>query len=208
LSSRNKSIRQSIGLWLRRALFFAGVACLSYVACLIVDAESHQEYEEWRFNRAIRASAADAARTKVPSPIAQHIAPVSYAPGETIGRLEIARVGISTMIGEGTENKTLRRGVGHITGTPLPGETGNVAVAGHRDTFFRELRNVQIDDEIILTSARGNRTYRVDSIRIVDPDDVEVLNDSGEPAITLVTCYPFYFVGPARKRFIVRAHGS
>jgi sortase A len=100
----------------------------------------------------------------------------------------------------------LRHAVGHIPGTPLPGQQGNVGLAGHRDTFFRGLRNIQKDDEITLTTLHGSYRYRVDSTRIVRPEDTKVLAATADDFLTLVTCYPFYFVGPAPKRFIVRAH--
>ena len=92
------------------------------------------------------------------------------------------------------------------SGTPLPGQQGNVAITGHRDTFFRPLRNIRKDDEITLTTLSGSYRYRVDSTKVVEPEDTEVLDDSDDAILTLVTCYPFYFVGPAPKRFIVRAH--
>ena len=100
----------------------------------------------------------------------------------------------------------MRRAVGHIPGTPLPGQQGNVAIAGHRDTFFRALRNIRKDDEITLATLDGSYRYRVDSTKVVEPEDTQVLDDSHDKILTLVTCYPFDFVGVAPKRFIVRAH--
>ena len=132
--------------------------------------------------------------------------PVAAIPGGALGRIEIARIGLAAMILEGTNGRTLRRAVGHIPGTPLPGQQGNVAIAGHRDTFFRPLRNVQHNDEITLTTLDGTYRYLVDSTQVVAPEDTQVLDDSRDTILTLVTCYPFYFVGPAPKRFIVRAH--
>ena len=88
----------------------------------------------------------------------------------------------------------------------MPGQQGNVAIAGHRDTFFRPLRNVQTDDEITLTTLGGSYHYLVDSTKWFSPEDTQVLDNSSDTILTLVTCYPFYFVGPAPKRFIVRAH--
>ncbi len=123
-----------------------------------------------------------------------------------MGRIEIGTIGLSAMILEGTDGKTLRRAVGHIPGTALPGQQGNVAIAGHRDTFFRGLRNSLKDDEITLTTLSGSYRYRVDFTKVVEPEDTEVLDRSDDAILTLVTCYPFYFVGPAPKRFVVRAH--
>jgi sortase A len=122
-----------------------------------------------------------------------------------IGRLEIPRLGLSAMLIEGDDQKTLRRAVGHIPGTPLPGQPGNVALTGHRDTFFRPLRNIRASDIIVVTTLQGQYRYRVVSTRVVRPDNVAVLNPSAGEILTLVTCYPFYFVGAAPDRFIVRA---
>ena len=106
---------------------------------------------------------------------------------------------------EGVGKTNLRRAVGHIPGTALPGEPGNVGLAGHRDTFFRPLKDLKIKDEIQLSTLKGIFKYQVVSLRVVEPSDVAVLAPSGEDELTLVTCYPFYFVGPAPKRWIVRA---
>ena len=126
--------------------------------------------------------------------------------GSPLGRIEISSIGLAAMIMEGIDGKTLRHAVGHIPGTPLPGQAGNVALAGHRDTFFRGLRNIHKDDEITLTTLHGSYRYRVDSTQVVEPQATEVLDNSVDDILTLVICYPFYFVGPAPKRFIVRAH--
>ena len=126
--------------------------------------------------------------------------------GSALGRIEISAIGLDAMIMERTDAKTLRRAVGHISGTPLPGQQGNVAIAGHRETFFRALRNIRADDEITLTTLAGSYRYRVNSIKVVEADDTTVLDKSDAAILTLVTCYPFYFVGPAPERFVVRAH--
>jgi sortase A len=122
-----------------------------------------------------------------------------------IGRIDIPRLGLSAMVIEGTSAHNLRRAVGHITGTALPGQPGNVGISGHRDTFFRPLRNIHRDDIITLTTLFGEFRYRVVSTRIVSPSNVTVLEPGGNDSLTLVTCYPFYFVGAAPHRFIVRA---
>jgi sortase A len=106
---------------------------------------------------------------------------------------------------EGVDKTSLRRAVGHIPRTALPGAAGNVGLAGHRDTFFRPLKDIKIEDEIQVSTLNGTFKYKVVSLRIVDPENVGVLAPSGENVLTLVTCYPFYFVGPAPKRWIVRA---
>jgi sortase A len=112
---------------------------------------------------------------------------------------------VTAMVREGADGKTLRRAVGHIPGTALPGEAGNVALAGHRDTFFRALRDIRKDDTIQFETESGIYRYQVESTEIVGPRDVGVLAASNQDTLTLVTCYPFYYVGSAPKRFIVRA---
>jgi sortase A len=126
-------------------------------------------------------------------------------PSALIGRLEIPRLRLTVMVREGADEHTLRLAVGHIPGTALPGRKGNVGLAGHRDTFFRALRDIQTDDAIDFQTANGTYRYLVESTKIVGPRDVGVLAASGGETLTLVTCYPFYYVGSAPKRFIVRA---
>jgi sortase A len=138
--------------------------------------------------------------------------PVTGAPNQAppakrsvIGRLEIPRLQLAVMVREGADEGTLSRAVGHIPGTALPGNIGNVGLAGHRDTFFRALRNIRADDTIELQTTAGTYRYLVKSTKIVTPRDVSVLEASGGETLTLVTCYPFYYVGSAPKRFIVHA---
>jgi sortase A len=125
--------------------------------------------------------------------------------GDVLGRMEIPRLGISVAVLQGTNSRVLRLGAGHIAGTPLPGEAGNIGIAGHRDTFFRGLKDVRKNDEIQLQTATGMFHYEVDWLRVVAPEDIAVLAPSTESALTLVTCYPFYLVGPAPRRFVVHA---
>jgi sortase A len=125
---------------------------------------------------------------------------------EPIARLQIPSVGINTLVLEGDDGHALRLGAGHIPGTALPGEEGNVGIAGHRDTFFRPLRKIEQNDSITLETQDAVYTYRVDAIEVVDPSLVALLQPTPNNTLTLVTCYPFYFVGAAPERFIVRAH--
>jgi LPXTG-site transpeptidase (sortase) family protein len=122
-----------------------------------------------------------------------------------IGRLEAHRLGISVITREGTDASTLERAIGHIANTALPGEAGNAAFAGHRDTFFRRLRYVRAGDRIIITTVSGRHEYVVRDTRVVSPTDVSVLDPTPTPTLTLVTCFPFRYIGPAPERFIVRA---
>jgi sortase A len=122
-----------------------------------------------------------------------------------LGVLRISAINLEVPVLEGTDDLTLNRAVGHIEGTPAPGGTGNVGIAGHRDGFFRALRDIELGDTIDLFTEKGNSRYVVDGIVMVPPDDVSVLAPRSQPALTLVTCYPFYFVGSAPLRYIVRA---
>lgn len=127
------------------------------------------------------------------------------AVGSVIGRLEAPTLHVTTTVLEGSDDRTLGRGSGHIEETPLPGEPGNVGIAGHRDTVFRPLRHAKPGDPLTLTTADRVFHYRITRTFIVDPQDVYVLDPTAKPTLTLVTCYPFYFVGHAPRRFIVKA---
>ncbi|HKY33745.1 MAG TPA: class D sortase [Candidatus Polarisedimenticolia bacterium] len=122
-----------------------------------------------------------------------------------LGRLEIPSIGLDVMVLQGTDDWTLNRAVGHIEGTAHPDEPGNVGIAGHRDGFFRGLRHLTLGQRIHMTTLEGNYQYVVRSIDVVRPSQVEVLDPTPRPALTLVTCYPFYHVGTAPQRYIVRA---
>jgi len=119
--------------------------------------------------------------------------------------IRIRRLGIEAPVLEGTGDWALDRGVGHVEATAAPGARGNCALAGHRDGFFRALKDIQAGETIELETTSGVSTYRVERTWIVDPDDVSVLNPTAARTVTLVTCYPFYFIGSAPQRFIVRA---
>lgn len=122
-----------------------------------------------------------------------------------IGRIEIPRLKISAVIVEGTEPDILDRAVGHFASTALPGQPGNVGLAGHRDTFLRGLGRIRADDVVLISTPESTHRYVVERNLVVEPDSVEVLDATATPSLTLVTCYPFTFVGPAPQRFIVRA---
>ncbi len=182
--------------WTQRVLFVSAVVLLGYCAFVASDTwifqkQASRHLDDRLEQHNVRRSALDIGAKGL------------------IGRLEIPRLGLSVMLMEGDDPKILRRAVGHIPGTPLPGQTGNVAFSGHRDTFFRPLRNIRENDIIVVTTLEGQYRYRVVSTSVVAPDDVAVLNGAvpGE-ILTLVTCYPFYFIGAAPDRFIVRAERS
>jgi sortase A len=122
-----------------------------------------------------------------------------------LGVLEISAIQLRVPVLEGTDDLTLDRAVGHITGTAPLGEPGNIGIAGHRDGFFRGLKDVRVGETIDVYTQRGSSRYVVDEIQTVSPDDVSVLAPRAKPSLTLVTCYPFYFVGSAPLRYIVHA---
>jgi sortase A len=183
--------------WSQRALFACAVLLLGYCAFSLSDAWVFQRRESRDLDRLLRGWRAAGAVTSQPESAAKA--------GSLIGRIEIPRLLFSVVVVEGVEKTNLQRAVGHIPGTVLPGEAGNVGLAGHRDTFFRPLKDLRIKDEVQLSTLKGIFKYEVESLRVVEPDNIGVLAPSGENVLTLVTCYPFYFVGAAPKRWIVRA---
>jgi len=200
--------------WLLRGsryfFFITGFLALGYVVFTLVDAKLYQASAKRSLesqiveNRIVENQMQMEKERKVVQP-APALQP-AVKEGDVLGRMEIPRLGVSVAVLQGTKSRMLRLGAGHIEGTPLPGEPGNIGIAGHRDTFFRELKDVRENDEIDLQTATGLFRYEVDWVKVVAPDDNSVLATSTESALTLVTCYPFYLVGPAPNRFVVHAH--
>ena len=126
-------------------------------------------------------------------------------PDEPLAVLRIPALHLEVPVLEGTDAVTLNRGVGRISGTSLPGQGGNIGIAGHRDGFFRRLKDIRTGDAIELVTISGTDVFVVDQIRITSPADVSALRPRAKHSLTLVTCYPFYFVGPAPSRYIVDA---
>jgi sortase A len=126
-------------------------------------------------------------------------------PIETLAILRIPKLRLEVPVLDGTGEFTLNRGVGRIAGTSFPGQDGNIGIAGHRDGFFRGLKEISSGDVIELVTTSGTDVYLVDQIRVTSPSDLSVLRPRDKPSLTLVTCYPFYFVGPAPRRYIVEA---
>ena len=191
VAAPRKSIRRILE-WSQSALIAIAAGMLGYCGFVVADT--------WIFERqAIRVF------DRVQLQPASLAGPGMGAMSGLVGRMEIPRLGISVAIAEGTDAFTLRRAAGHILGTALPGRSGNVGIAGHRDTLFRPLRNIRQNDVILLTTLQGEYRYRVVSTKVASPNDIAVLTPDGNEILTLVTCFPFYLVGPAPDRFIVRA---
>ncbi len=178
--------------WIERWLYLVGAGLIGYVILSRVDAAMFNA----RAKAVLAHMASDGAEAR-PSP----------KPGDLLGRIDIARIGVSAAIVEGVSSGDLSKAVGHIPGTALPGgnRNGNVALAGHRDTYFRGLRDIRTDDTVTVATPRGSFCYAVDSTWVVEPEEVDVLEPGKGPELTLVTCYPFHFIGHAPKRFVVRA---
>jgi LPXTG-site transpeptidase (sortase) family protein len=127
------------------------------------------------------------------------------AAGTVLGRISAPTVRMTAPVLEGSDDATLSRGAGHIEDTPFPGQPGNIGIAGHRDTVFRPLKGVHVGDPLELTTSDRLYHYRIKKTFIVGPDDVYVLDPTNQPTVTLVTCYPFEYIGHAPRRFIVQA---
>jgi len=184
--------------WIEICLLLAGLAGVGIWGWSRVHLAVSEMWANHELNRQIARRPAIA-----PGPAVPHWVPLPD--GALIGRLEIPALNMQLPVREGAGRKTLDVGLGHIRGTAMPGQPGNVGIAGHRDTVFRGLRNIKKDDVIQLQTTLGTYDYQVESTRIVKPTDVAVLRPDGKPEITLVTCYPFYYVGSAPDRFIVKA---
>jgi sortase A len=226
------NLHSSLLRFAHRLFLWLGVAILVYAGGTAAYAVFYQRYESWKFERAlVTGTARNLERARV-SAIARNLerggvsaiarnpedevaAPKAIAEeaaglreGDVVGKLEVHRIGISVMVLQGIADDTLTVGAGHVPGTPLPGADGNVAIAAHRDTFFRKLEGIMPGDSIQFTTVRGTYEYVVDSTETVDPEDTPVMESRARPELTLITCYPFYFVGAAPKRFIVHAQPS
>ncbi|MDQ2712375.1 MAG: class D sortase [Acidobacteriota bacterium] len=222
---------------LKIILVLVGVLCLCLYGYSVCDQYVYQAYENWAFDQQIagRATAtfSDYLRERTPigllfgpkavdniaSPRAvQHVTTTENRPaeGEVIGRVSLARLNLSAIIREGVSDRTLSVAVGHVPTTALPGQSGNFALAAHRDTLFRALKDVHLHDLVTVQSPSSSFQYEVLATKIVQPSDVSVLRSDGggliassdrapEKLLTLITCYPFRYVGSAPKRFIVEA---
>ena len=194
------SARNSWLTWMSRGLIALGLLCLVYYSVVTVHTVRYQRAAKSEIEKMVSIERPPAARA---------VAPEVSKPlkaGELIGRIDIPRLKLSAAIAEGDDDKTLGKAVGHLPDTPLPWHgRGNVAVAAHRDGLFRPLEKIRIGDDVRVVTARGEYRYHVTKTHIVDPDDVWVIAPTATPTITLITCYPFSFVGNAPRRFIVQA---
>jgi sortase A len=169
-------------------LFALGVLALGYAGFVFADSNAYQAIEMKKFEQAGRLAE-----------------PHLLVEGEVIGEIQVPRLGLSAMVVQGDSAASLRHAVGHLPKSAMPGEWGNVAVAGHRDTYFRPMRGIHLGDEIRFKTLEQNFEYVVESIEVVAPSDTQVLEVFTGHDLTFITCFPFYYLGPAPKRFVVRA---
>ena len=201
-------------VFLSRVLIVAGLALIAWPAYVTTDSAIAQWSGRRELARAVQAD--HALQSKAPVPEEQDETIVVWksgtapkpavAQGTVLGQFDVPRLGLSYVLLEGTDSRTLDRSLGHVEGTGMPGSAGNISIAGHRDRHFRKLEWIQRDDQIVLTSRGGAEyVYRVEWSRVFKPGDIQVLDASHGPAITLITCFPFEYVGSAPLRLIVRA---
>jgi len=201
--------RAPLGALIERFTWIVGVALIAIwvFATAFRTVDSRQQIDRLLAARAAGSSASTTADLGLWSPerVRAWKDTFSRQAPRALAVLRIPRTGLEVPVLEGTDDWTLNRAVGHIADTAAPGADGNSGIAGHRDGFFRGLKDIKAGDEMSLETPRGRETYRIERIWIVDPTDVSVLDPTLSRAITLVTCYPFYFIGSAPQRFIVRA---
>jgi len=193
--------KERVVVWSQYALIAAGLSALAYCAITFGEATRYQALAREQVRKATVAPVEPiTARSSVAASTSKQV--FSGAP---LGRIDVPRAHISVMFAEGTSPTVLRVAVGHLSGTALPGQAGNIVLAAHRDTFFRHLGKLKTGDVIRLTASGRQYVYTVTFTDIVSPNETWVLEPSAGQSLTMVTCYPFYYVGPAPKRFVVRA---
>ena len=176
--------------WLEWTLLGIGIGCVGMFGFVSVQAYRFERSQAAAFERSTHA----AADRSVPA-----------KPGSLVGLLSVPRIGMSTAVVQGDDSKSLKLSAGHLPDTPWPWQPGNSAIAAHRDGRFRALRKIKVGDEVRMRTSRGELRYKVRELRIVEPDDLSVLAPREQSSLTLITCYPFTYIGNAPKRFIVRA---
>lgn len=186
--------------WIPRSLMVFGIACLVFYGVVTAQTKRYQRDANARIEQMVTVGRTPEVTRNLPDTLKP------LAPGDLIGRVDIPRIKLSAAIAEGDDERTLGKAVGHLPDTPLPWHRrGNVALAAHRDGLFRPLARVRLNDDVRVVTARGEYHYRVKKTQIVGPNDVSVLAPTKTATLTLITCYPFSFVGNAPKRFIVQA---
>ena len=200
-SSRRTSRRVRVLLAFHRVALLSGASLLAWPMFVTLESEFTQWSGERRLLEASQTTQEKIVQTGPRLPAGKR----GSRSGAVLGRFEVPRLQLSYVVLEGTNNRTLDKSIGHVEGTADIGEPGNIGIAGHRNTHFRKLEWIRRDDEIKLSSPNAEFCYRVEWVRLFKPGDMEVLDPSHGPALTLVTCFPFEYVGAAPLRFVVRA---
>ncbi len=195
-------------LGVERALWFGGFLALLFCAANLLAMRFYQAAQERALEGVLRNRPVAARPTRDFERPKTAPAPLGTLDPGFVARLEIPRLGLSAIVREGAGPRTLRLAVGHVPGTALPGEAGNICLAAHRDGFFRGLGALRAGDAVRLTTRTGRYDYRVGAARVVGPNDTAVLSPTRRPTLTLVTCYPFAWIGPAPRRYVVTALAS
>jgi sortase A len=194
------SLTLRLSRYASRLLLAIGVLTLGYAAWVAIDARLYQARELARMAQD-RQAVLHARVPDAPPPVATP----APADGASIGEIRVPRLGLSVVVVQGESDAILQRAAGHLARTALPGAEGNVVLAGHRDTFFRPLKDIRSGDRITVATSQRDFEYVVESTRVVEPTEVAVIRPTGGRTLTLITCFPFYYVGPAPHRFIVFA---
>ncbi len=206
--SGNSQMSQKLNFVISYGLLAAGLFAFCQGARLYIDARLGQTEARREFTHTYK-SAATAAPPSTDSATESAPAPAVSAPsaedGQPIARLTIPRLDAELYVVEGDDAQDLKVGPGHMPGTAMPGADGNCVIAGHRDTHFRILKDIKKGDEIDLETSQGRFVYRVETTHVVRPTNTESLQPTPDAELHLVTCYPFYYLGSAPKRFVVQA---
>jgi sortase A len=227
-AANQTSFRWNTWIWFERLLITFGLALMFFYGAVRIDGylQSRAALKAFTALETVGTDAENNAEEKTPPPpdtltetkaprvdfrvwdqsrVRAYRSTLAVKSAVPLGILRIPKINLEAPVLDGTDDLTLNHGVGRIAGTAKPGEPGNIGIAGHRDGFFRGLKDVATGDAIELKTRKGADTYIVDRIQIVTPDNISVLRSGTVPSVTLVTCYPFYFFGSAPKRFIVTA---
>ncbi len=196
-------------------LILAGIASLLVFAWAMLDGAFYQYTQKLQFETEVAGGDPRIAKEiSVPGARPQPISAFHLMPSLSklvkrdpllIGKLEAPRIGLNVMVREGVDEGTLRLAAGHLPSTALPGEPGNLVILGHRDTFFRSLRELEQGDVVTVSTAQGHFAYEIESIQVVEPDGIDLTAPNSEAVATFITCFPFNYVGPAPRRFLARA---
>ena len=212
MSSRYSNLKR-----IELVLLVVGFVLITYAACVYVSGRLYSNAAVERFHsdsqpQPISELTGIRSVTQVdyslwsPKRIKQYKAALTEYFDAPLAVLKVDKIQLEVPVFEGTSDRTLNRGAGRIEGTARLGEPGNDGIAAHRDSFFRGLKDIAVGDQMELETSAGTQTYVIDSITLVDPSNVSVLENRSIPELTLVTCFPFYFVGSAPQRYIVHGY--